>query len=343
MAQARILIVEDEGVVALALQKPLENKGYQVIATVPSGEEALQKAVEEHPDVVLMDIHLAGDMDGVVAAQHIRDHFHIPVIYLTAYSDDNTLRRAKITDPFGYIVKPFNAQELYAAIEVALYKHQAEDMLRQALDELEHRVTVRTTELRTTNEALQQEIAERKQAEKRQSLAVQILQLFNQKIETTDIIREVLLLIKEFSGFDAIGIRLSDGEDFPYYETSGFPGDLIKSERLLCAYNASGELIRDSEGNPVFECMCGNVIRGRIDPLLPFFTEGGSFWTNSTTDFLASTTEEERQARTRNCCNIEGYESVALVPLRTGDEIIGLLQLNDGRRGLHSLGMIEFL
>jgi signal transduction histidine kinase len=88
--------------------------------------------------------------------------------------------------------------------------------------------------------------------------------------------------------------------------------------------------------------MCGNIICSRTDPALPFFTEGGSFWSNCTTELLASTTEEDRQARTRNRCNAEGYESVALIPLRSGDELIGLFQLNDRRRNQFTLQMIQF-
>jgi HD-GYP domain-containing protein (c-di-GMP phosphodiesterase class II) len=92
----------------------------------------------------------------------------------------------------------------------------------------------------------------------------------------------------------------------------------------------------------VLECMCGNIIYRRTDASLPFFTAHGSFWTNSTTELLASTTEEDRQSRTRNRCHGEGYESVALVPLQTEDEIIGLLQLNDHRRKRFTMEMIHF-
>lgn len=88
--------------------------------------------------------------------------------------------------------------------------------------------------------------------------------------------------------------------------------------------------------------MCGNIISGRTDQTKPFFTKGGSFWSNSTTELLASTIEEDRLARTRNRCNAEGYESVALIPLRSGKEIIGLLQFNDRRKGCFSLELIQF-
>ncbi|MEW5801245.1 MAG: response regulator [bacterium] len=117
MDKARILIVEDEIIIAKSLQVKLEDKGYSVCAVVSSGERAVQKAEEEMPDLVLMDIVLAGDMDGIEAARQIRSRFDIPVIYLTAYADNNVLNRAKVTEPFGYILKPFEDRELYANIE----------------------------------------------------------------------------------------------------------------------------------------------------------------------------------------------------------------------------------
>jgi two-component sensor histidine kinase len=116
----------------------------------------------------------------------------------------------------------------------------------------------------------------------------------------------------------------------------------VQAERFLCERDSSGQAVLDSGGNPILECMCGNVIRCRFDPSQPFFTERGSFWTNSTTELPATTTEKDRLARTRNRCNGEGYESVALIPLRSGDEVIGLLQLNDRRRGMFTLEKIKF-
>ncbi|MBU4259376.1 MAG: response regulator, partial [Desulfobacteraceae bacterium] len=123
MSDTRILVVEDEGIIAKDIKNILSFLGYSVIGIASSGEEAIEKAMEMHPDLVLMDIVLEGDMDGVKAAEHIRDRFDIPVVYLTAYSDDTTLQRAKITEPYGYILKPFQERELYTTIEMALYKH----------------------------------------------------------------------------------------------------------------------------------------------------------------------------------------------------------------------------
>jgi hypothetical protein len=132
MASARILVVEDERIVAKDLQSQLEKLGYAVPGVAASGAEALQKAAETRPDLVLMDIRLKGKMDGVETSQLVRDQFHIPVIYLTAYADENTLKRAKITEPFGYIVKPFEERELRTNIEIALYKHRMESKLRES-------------------------------------------------------------------------------------------------------------------------------------------------------------------------------------------------------------------
>ena len=186
------------------------------------------------------------------------------------------------------------------------------------------------------------EVTERQQAERCQRLAARVLQRINESSEKTSAIPDILALVKEMSGFEAIAIRLREGDDFPYYETSGFPAEFVEAERYLCARDGAGRPIQDSQGKPSLECMCGTVIRGRTNPALPFFTEGGSFWTNSTTELLACTTAESRGGRARNRCNGEGYESVALIPLRYENEIIGLLQLNDTRKDMFTSELVVF-
>ncbi len=126
----QILVVEDEAVTAIDIQNTLQKLGYDVPATVASGEEAIVKAKEEKPDLILMDIMLAGQMDGIEAAKQIRSRFNIPVVYLTAHSDDEILKRAKITEPFGYIVKPFGDRCLKTTVEMALYKAEIDNKLR---------------------------------------------------------------------------------------------------------------------------------------------------------------------------------------------------------------------
>lgn len=118
----KILIVEDEGIVALDMQARLNRLGYQCVGIPNSGEDAIKLAAEHRPDVALMDIRLRGNMDGVETAQQLRVQFDIPVVYLTAYTDETTLQRAKVTEPLGYLVKPFEERELSSTLEMALYK-----------------------------------------------------------------------------------------------------------------------------------------------------------------------------------------------------------------------------
>lgn len=132
MAKANILVVEDETIVAKYIQKWLRSLGYRVPAVVSSGEEAIEKTEEIHPDLVLMDIVLKGNMDGIETARRIRARLNIPIIFLTAYADENTLERAKVTEPFGYIIKPFEERELHSTIEMALYKHRMERQLKES-------------------------------------------------------------------------------------------------------------------------------------------------------------------------------------------------------------------
>jgi PAS domain S-box-containing protein/putative nucleotidyltransferase with HDIG domain len=188
-----------------------------------------------------------------------------------------------------------------------------------------------------------EDITNRKIAEERQRLSNKILELLNQSGSKTNLIRDILSHLKKYIGVEAIGIRLREGEDFPYFETNGFHETFIAKEKYLCTRDEYGEIIRDCNGNVYLECICGDILCGRTDPSLPFFTEGGSFWTNSTSQLLTTTSEKERQACTRNRCNSEGYESVALIPLYSGKEIIGLLQLNDKKPNCFSLDRIKFL
>ena len=170
---------------------------------------------------------------------------------------------------------------------------------------------------------LEDELRNRHEAERR------LLEICHTSKSIQGLMQNVVAFFKNFSGCRAIGIRLADHEDFPYYSTTGFPERFVRLESSLCCYDLNGNILRDRIGNPVLECMCGNVLRGRFDPRQPFFSEKGSFWTNSTSKLLAGTTEEDRQSRTRNRCNGEGYESVALIPIRLGGVCHGLIQFND--------------
>ncbi|MCD6162938.1 MAG: response regulator [candidate division Zixibacteria bacterium] len=134
---AQILVVEDESIVAKNIQNRLESMGYTVPAIASTGKEAMQIALETMPDLLLMDINLKGEIDGIETARRINDQLDIPVVYLTAYADENTISRAKNTEPFGYLTKPFDARELRATIEMAIYKH----MMVRELKSREHLLT----------------------------------------------------------------------------------------------------------------------------------------------------------------------------------------------------------
>lgn len=174
-------------------------------------------------------------------------------------------------------------------------------------------------------------------------LAIRLLGVIGTENNLRELMREFTQLIHEWTRCDAVGIRLLLGEDYPYFETRGFENTFVLAENLLCSRDVNGEIVRDFQGNAVLECMCGNVLQGRFDPQKPFFTSSGSFWTNSTSKLLAETSEADRQARTRNRCNGEGYESVALIPLRSGGITWGLLQLNDRRCGQLTPELIDLL
>jgi len=132
MPKGNILIVEDEAVVAADLAGKLERAGYRVVGIAADGEEALETTAAQLPDLVLMDIRLAGPMDGIETADRIRESHSIPIIYLTAHSDASTLQRASMTEPFGYILKPFDERDITTQIEIVLYKHEAEKCLRES-------------------------------------------------------------------------------------------------------------------------------------------------------------------------------------------------------------------
>jgi PAS domain S-box-containing protein/putative nucleotidyltransferase with HDIG domain len=132
MAKASIMVVEDESIISMEIQDRLGSMGYRICATSSTGEGAVKKAAETHPDLVLMDIMLKNGMDGIEATKEIRSRYNIPVVYLTAYADERTLERARATEPYGYLIKPFEDRVLYATIEMALYKHMMEKKVKES-------------------------------------------------------------------------------------------------------------------------------------------------------------------------------------------------------------------
>jgi PAS domain S-box-containing protein len=187
------------------------------------------------------------------------------------------------------------------------------------------------------------DITERKFLEDERELTARLILLVNTPGDFRERMSELIYSLQYWSGCEAVGIRLRSGDDYPYYETLGFPPAFVNDENHLCIYGPEGNIQRDGTGNPVLECMCGNVLCGRFDPARPFFTTHGSFWTNSAIPFFAGADKSDRQARTRNRCNVEGYKSVALIPLSIGNQFFGLLQFNDRRPDRFTPGLVAHL
>jgi signal transduction histidine kinase len=148
-SKARIMVVEDESVVGFDLKRILSNLQYDVVGIIRTGEEAFVKAFEQKPDLILMDIMLNGKMNGIETAEEIKKDMDVPIIFLTAYADNNTLQSAKLTEPYGYILKPFEDKSLQSAIEIALYKHKMESKLKES----ERRYKMLAAQLKEINEA----------------------------------------------------------------------------------------------------------------------------------------------------------------------------------------------
>ena len=170
MDKDKILIVEDDMITSRIIKKILENKGYYITGIVDTSDKIIESIEKERPDLILMDIVIKGESNGIESARIIRDRYEIPVIYLTSDSSDQTIERAKDTEPFGYLIKPLNEKILLTTIGLAIRKQnkhnkQILETLRKANDELERRVRERTKDLEKANEELKKEIRQRQLAE----------------------------------------------------------------------------------------------------------------------------------------------------------------------------------
>ena len=187
------------------------------------------------------------------------------------------------------------------------------------------------------------DITEQKTLEARRELAMQVLATLNRESDTAGLIGDILQLIQKHTRVEAVGIRLSRGGDFPFFETRGFSTAFVESETALCAADEAGALIREEDGGPCLECLCGDVLSGRLDPDSPGVTPHGSFWTNGSSAYIGSLSQGARPLFRRNRCLREGYESIALIPLRSGAETIGLIQLDDHQKDRFTADGIRFL
>jgi len=179
--------------------------------------------------------------------------------------------------------------------------------------------------------AVLDDITERKQHEADRETMLALLRMMNASSDTRELICAITGRLHEWSGCETVGIGVWDGGEFPRYETRGFPPEFVRSDDYPCARDANREMPGEGQGEPATQCRCCEALTGRFDPHMPCYTAGGSFWTNSASRLRAATVEDERQARGHCRCEGPGFESLALIPLRSSGQTLGLLQFNDSR------------
>ena len=186
------------------------------------------------------------------------------------------------------------------------------------------------------------DITARKKAEQRDQLAREVLDELNRSESSIDAIKHILLSIKKGIKFDAVAIRLQSSDDFPYFVQNGFDDCFLQTENTLIMHDSNGDICRDDGGKVILECTCGLVLSGKTPSENALFTENGSFWTNKLEPELGLRPDQNLGQKPRNHCFYCGFKSVAIIPLRSGGEITGTLQLNDCRPNQFDLEQIHF-
>ncbi|MDA8415486.1 MAG: response regulator, partial [Betaproteobacteria bacterium] len=423
------MIVEDNADVTKYLSRCLVNFGYDVAATVDNGAEAIEKATALEPDLILMDITLNGRIDGITAASQIQGHLDVPIIYLTAHTDDATFCRSKTTNPFAYLEKPIKLNHLHHNIEMALRWHSQEYKLKKSEDlyhtifksagdamaiadddaiitmvndeferlsgyarnDLEHKkrftdflsgadVDSFTNYLRmykmepniaplycetvfnnregnakeiiftvklspdTKNSIISIiDISDWKQREKEHEATIKLLQHINASDTRDTLVQTSLNFLSNLSRNSHVAIRLKESLDFRYAGAVGFSEEFLKAEGSLHVLDNNEEILRNGDGSPFLDCICGTVLSEHTDSSKPFFTKHGSFWTNSISELLSDPAFRYLPGRKRNRCNSEGYESLAIIPLRTGGKVIGLMHFADQARNHFAPQLVAML
>ena len=296
-----ILVIEDRNADFLMVERHLRQNGLTVRCSRVDTLEGLKEAIDrEKWDLTLSD-------------------YNVPRLN---FQDSLSLIKDTLPDiPIILVSGTMGEEKAVELLKLGTWDFVLKDNLARLVPVIE----------RSLRDA--QERRARKAAEQAREATIELLRTCNKAGSLMDLMQDLMHYFQKLTGCEAIGVRLHDGADFPYYVTQGFSEEFVQADNSLCVYDQAGELIRDYAGHPAMDCMCGNILCNRFDPSKPFFTSHGSFWSSNTTELLARTSDADRQARTRNRCNGEGYESVALIPLRYRDKTYGLFQFNDKEKG----------
>jgi signal transduction histidine kinase/DNA-binding response OmpR family regulator len=287
----KILVVDDEATITMQLEERLTAMGYEVCGTASSGEEAVELARALRPDIILMDIMMSKDgMDGIQASEKIKEELDIPVIFLTAYSDDEIVCRAKRIEPFGYILKPFETMEVRSNIEIALQKHNTEKILHAT-----HR----------------------------------FLEIANGQSGLSKLLNDFIIEIGRTTGFASVAVLLLDEENqIIYQKQKGFDQEWYVSESPYSL-----------KSNPY---LYSGVIDQKPDSRPSFYTKDGSFFANQTAGFLEMLPIEMKEQAGRLYARF-GFETIAFVPVRYMNRILGIIHASDVRQDMITPATLEIL
>lgn len=187
------------------------------------------------------------------------------------------------------------------------------------------------------------DITEQKKNEVYRDMGRDILQILNEPDSISDSMQRIISILKNHTGIDAVGIRMQKGDDYPYIGQDGFSEDFLRTENSILEHCIDGVACKDHHGNNRLECTCGLVISGKIDPNHPLFTQGGSFWTNDSFELLKLSPDDDPRYHPRNQCMHHGYASMALVPIKNKNSIVGLIHLDDHKKGCFNIEIIQII
>ncbi len=306
--------------------------------TAINGVDGIELTRQHDPDVILLDIVMPG-MDGFEVCRRLKadsELSDIPVLFLTALRADPKSRTKAIdVGAEGFLAKPIDEIELIAQVRTMAKIRAANRLQRMERQQLEALVIERTREL-------EHELAERKRMEIYRGLASEVLRLLNDPDDLKQVIQRVLDAVQKTTDCQAVGIRLQSKDDFPYYLQQGFSSDFLLTENSIIERDTNGTVCLDDDGIPSLECTCGLVITGKMAVDSPYITPSGGYWSGSELpDDLPSVYDNRHNPR--DICLHQGYTSVALLPIRSAQQTVGLLQVCDRRKGILHKELIHTL